>query len=173
LREVIAAATPIMEDLIGSVASRTRTETFDGGRAQITLLYPPLLSVTSVIESYGSTYQRTLNLVDIFSGSSSDAYGYTVDLNTGIITRRANGIAIPFVSGLRNIQVSYVAGRVLAGNHLLACRRLVKHLWQTEQQNYSPMQNSPEDIGVTASGFAVPRIVLELCADSTRPQAIA
>jgi hypothetical protein len=173
LREVIAAATPIMEDLIGSVASRTRTETFDGGKAQIALLYPPLLSITTVIESYGSNYQRTLNAVDIFSGSTSDAYAYTADLNTGIVTRRASGVAVPFASGLRNIQVVYKSGRVLTGNHLLACRRLVKFLWQTEQQNYAPNTLSPEALGTTPGGFDVPQIVLTLCADSTRPQALA
>jgi hypothetical protein len=171
LRTFIAAATPIMEDLIGPV--NTHVETYDGGSTQIGLLYPPVMSVTTVIESAGSNYQRTLTLQNLFTTSSTDAYGYTVDLTTGVLTRRAAGVAVPFLRGLRNIQVTYIAGRVMAGNHLLACRRLVKHLWQSEQQNYSPGLTSPEAIGLTPSGFAVPRAVIELCADSTRVQGLA
>jgi hypothetical protein len=174
LRMFIAAATPIMEDLIGPVAAKTHIETFDGGTTRIALMYPPVLSVTSVIEAAGSNYQRTLTAQNIFSGSSStDAFGYSLDFTTGVMVRRAAGVAIPFLGGVRNIQVTYVAGRIVTGNQLLACRRLVKHLWQSEQQNYSPGLTSPEAIGLTPSGFAVPRAVIELCADSQRPQGLA
>jgi hypothetical protein len=96
-----------------------------------------------------------------------------VDLNTGIVTRRASGMAMPFMQGIRNIQITYISGRVLSGNEILAARRLVKHLWQSEQQNYAPALNGPESIGMTPSGYAVPRVVVELCAASTRPQGMA
>jgi hypothetical protein len=172
LRDFIAAATPIMEDIIGSILPKTRIETFDGGQPNIALMYPPVISVTSVIETVGSAWQRTLTAQPI-TGSSFDFYGYSVDLTTGIITRRASGLAMPFMQGLRNIQVTYISGRVLAPNEALAARRLVKHLWQSEQQNYAPAAASPEAIGLTPSGYAVPRVVLELCAASTRPQALA
>jgi len=174
LRLFIQAATPIMEDLIGSIVARTRIESYDGGRPQIGLLWAPVMSITSIIESYGSNYVRTLTAQDIFSGSGSgDAFAYTVDLTTGIITRRASGVAINFVSGTRNVQVTYVTGRVLAGNHLLAARRLIRHLYQTEQQGFRPQMGSPETtLGSTPSGYAVPRAVIELCADSSRPPGI-
>lgn len=172
LRSFIAGATPIMEDLIGPIVARTRVETYDGGRPQIALLGAPIKSVTTVIESYGSSYQRTLTLQDIFSGGGTDSYAYTVDLTGGILTRRAAGVAVCFVGGVRNIQVAYVAGQTLTGNHLLATRRLIRHLWQSEQQGFRPAFGAPDSMGTTPSGFAVPRAVIELCAGSTRAPGI-
>ena len=176
LRTYIAAATPIMEDLVGPILRTSRVESYDGGTTQINLLWAPLISVSSVIESYGSTYQRTLTAQDIFTGTGGmDAYGYTVDLTTGILTRRAAGVAIPFVAGKRNVQVSYVSGRAaITGNVLLATRRLIRHLWQQEQQSFRPDPRiAAEDTVRTPSGFAVPRAVVELCADSSRPPGLA
>src|ERR1019366_8752129 len=51
LRELISDATPIMEDLCGPILHKTRVETQDGGSTQIGLIYSPLISVSSVIES--------------------------------------------------------------------------------------------------------------------------
>lgn len=172
LRMFIAAATPIMEDIIGPVVTKTRVDTFDGGSPQIPLLYAPVKSVTTVIESYGS-FIRTLTLQDPFSGSGGDAFGYTIDLTTGILTRRVNGVAAKFAPGLRNIQVTYIVGRTLTANQLMAARRLVRFLWQTEQQNYSPANTSPDAIGLTPNGFEVPVMVLTLCADSQRTEGVA
>lgn len=175
LRTYIAAATPIMEDIVGSILRQSRVESYDGGSTQINLLWPPLISVTSVIESYGSSSQRTLTAQDIFAGSGLDSYGYTVDLVSGIITRRASGVAMPFAAGKRNIQVTYVAGRSsVTGNILLATRRLIRHLWQQEQQGFRPPMSGPDtSMGTTPMGFAVPKAVLEMCADSTRISGIA
>ena len=170
IRSLIAAATPIMEDLVGPILRTSRVDTYDGGTTQINVIWAPMISVSSIIESYGSNYQRTLTLQDIFAGVSSDAYGYTVDLGTGIITRRAAGVAVPFAIGRRNVQVSYISGRtVVAPNVLLATRRLIRHLWGQEQQSFRPNVLTPEAaMALTPSGFAVPKVVIELCADSTR-----
>ena len=176
IRSVIAAATPIMEDIVGPILRTTRVETYDGGTSQINLLWSPLISITSIIESYGSSYQRTLTAQDIFAGGSSDAYGYSVDLTTGIVTRRATGVAMPFANGKRNIQVTYISGRAtISGNILLATRRLIRHLWMQEQQSFRPNVVAAPDpnLTVTPAGFAVPRSVVELCADSTRPPGLA
>ena len=178
IRSLIAAATPIMEDIVGPIMRKTRVETYDGGTSQINLLWSPVVSVTSVIESYGSTYVRTLTAEDtsMFASTGSDAYGYTVDLVSGILTRRAVGIAIPFMGGKRNIQVTYVSGRtVIGGNVLRATRLLIRHLWSQEQQSFRPNVLSAPDLPmtVTLSGFAVPRAVVEMCADSTRAPGLA
>lgn len=175
LRLFISAATPIMEDLLGAAIPRSRTETHDGGSSQIALLYSPVMSVTSVIETVGSSYVRTLTGQSPFSGGSFDPFGYAIDQQTGIITRLAAGYPINFMAGLRNVQITYVSGRTLTGNHLLAARRVVKFLWQTEQQNYVPNQFSPESepTALTPGGFEVPRIVLTLCADAVRPPGLA
>lgn len=176
IRSVIAAATPIMEDLVGPILRTNRTETYDGGTTQINLLWSPIISITSIIESYGSTYQRTLTQQDIFTGTSSDAFGYTVDLTTGIVTRRATGVAVPFANGKRNIQIAYISGRAsISGNILLATRRLIRHLWAQEQQSFRPNVLAVPDPNLTQtpSGFAVPRSVVELCAADTRPPGLA
>jgi len=171
LRTVIAGCTPIIEDLIGPCVSTTRTETYDGGNPQIALNFAPVLSITSIIESYG-TVVYTLTAQNIFGGSGLDAFGYTVDLTTGIITRRASGVATGFAPGERNIQVVYVAGRVLKGNQILAARRLIRHLWQSEQQGFRPQLGAPETMAATPSGFAVPKAVIELCGPDLRTPGI-
>lgn len=169
LRTYIAAATPIMEDLVGPILRSTRVETYNGGATQIALRWAPLISISSIVESYGSTSSHTLTVEDLFGGSASDAYGYTADLVTGMVTRRASGVAVAFMAGRRNIQVTYVSGRtVVAGNILLATRRLIRHLWQSEQQGYRPAMSGPDALAATPSGFAVPRAVIEMVADSQR-----
>jgi hypothetical protein len=164
-----------MEVIAGCLLRTTHVESYDGGTSQINLLWSPLISVTSIIESYGSTYQRTLTVQDIFSGSgTTDAYGYTVDLVTGIITRRAVGVAIPFVTGKRNIQVSYISGRAVIGlNILRATRYLIRHLWQMEQGQV-PLVNGVPVATTVVLGFAVPNVVIEMCgADDTRAPGLA
>lgn len=174
LRTVIAGATPVMEDIIGPCVATTRTETYDGGAAQICLLYAPVMSITSIVETAGGNYVHSLTEQTIFTGSGSlDSFGYSVDLSAGVITRRAAGVAIGFIPGRRNIQVVYVSGRVLKGNQILAARRLIRHLYQTEQQGFRPQMGAPDtSMGTTPSGFAVPRAVIELCAADTRPPGI-
>jgi len=174
LRTYIAAVSPIMEDIVGPILRTTRTETYDGGSTRIALLWSPVISVATVTESYG-TFARTLTAQDVFAGSGLDSYGYTVDLTSGVLSRRFAGISGPFPAGRRNIQVTYVSGRAsIGGNVLLATRRLIRHLWQSEQQGYRPQMGAPETaMGYTPSGFAVPKAVLELCAADTRVPGIA
>ncbi|MGZ6788378.1 MAG: hypothetical protein ACXVGQ_00340 [Mycobacteriaceae bacterium] len=173
LRLYITAAAPIMEDLIGPITSRTCDEWHDGGVMQVKTLYAPLLSVTTVVESYGN-FTRTLSAQPL-DGAGFDAYGYTVDLTTGLIARRASGQIAAFPPGRQNVHVVYKAGRTtLAGNHLLAARRLIRHLYQSEQQGGRNNMSTPEaPTGYTPSGYAVPRAVIELCADSARIPGIA
>lgn len=161
----IAAATPIMEDLVGPIVSCPRVETYDGGRAQIALLHSPLVSVTSVVESYGSTYERTLTPQSRFDGTPVTAYGYDIDLATGLLTRLVSGVVAPFPGGRRNIQVSYVSGRAtVSRNIILATRILVRHLWLLSgQQGLRPVLGAPDtSVGRTPSGFAVPNAVIEM-----------
>ena len=168
LRAYIAAASPIMEDLVGPILRTARVDTYNGGTSQIMLTFAPLISVGSVIESYGTTYQRTLTLQNIFAGTVADAFGYTFEPQQGTVTRRAAGIAVPFVYGKRNIQITYVSGRAtVGGNILLATRRLVTHLWRQDQQWARPGVPA-EDMVVTPAGYAVPRAVVEMCRGDLR-----
>ena len=54
LTSLIDEAAPVIEDLVGSIVSTSRTETYDGGTPQIPLLYGPLISVESVTETAGA-----------------------------------------------------------------------------------------------------------------------
>ena len=102
-----------------------------------------------------------------------DSYGYTIDLDTGILTRRASGVAINFIAGVRNIQVAYTSGRVeIPGNVKRAYRLLIRHLWQLEQNRVPLVDSQQELLGYTPSGFAVPNAVIELCASSARAPGI-
>lgn len=174
LRSLIASATPVMEDLCGPIIARAHTETYDGGARQLALIYNPVITVTSIIESYGASYVRTLTLQDPFAGTGFDSFGYTIDSVTGIVTRRAAGIAVPFASGTRNIQVVYTAGRaLLPANIVRATRRLVRFMWQQEMQGQRPNGSVPDAAAsTTPSGYLVPNAVKALCGPELRNPAV-
>ena len=169
LRSYIYAATPVMEDICGPILRTSRVETYDGGGPTLALLWSPVISISSILESYGNN-MRTLTLQDPFAGTGQDGYGYTVDLASGIVTRRSAGVSRPFALGRRNVQVSYVSGRAtIGGNIILGTRRLVKFLWQQDQQGFRPSMGAPDTaMTTTPAGFAVPRAVIELCAGDVR-----
>lgn len=148
LQSYVDGVTPVVEYLSSDIDQTDYTETYDGGRVQIMLLHYPVISVSSVIESYGSNYVRTLTADDIFSGAAVDAYAYTLDdADTGALTRRAAGVAVNFAPGRRNIQVVYTAGRaVVPGNLRLAALEMVRFWWETAQQGNRPaFGDAPEE----------------------------
>jgi hypothetical protein len=167
LRDLISDATPIMEYLVGPILRTSRIETYDGGGSKIVLLWSPVISISSMLESYGNNV-RTLTLQDPFAGTGQDGYGYTVDLASGIVTRRSAGVARPFALGKRNVQVSYVSGRtVVGGNVLRATRMLIRHLWQIENGRV-PLVNGQPEATTLILGYAVPNAVVEMCGGDIR-----
>lgn len=163
LRELIASATATMEDICGPILAKSCDEWHDGGTSVVALLEPPVISITTVSESYG-TYFRTLTLQDL-AGSGFDAYGYTVDLRSGILYRRVSGSLGIFAGGRRNVHVVYSAGRqVLPASIVRATRRLIRWLYQTEIQGASTQRGGgPEQTVNTPSGYTVPSAVIQLC----------
>ena len=175
LRLVIAAATGPMEDICGPIIARNCDEWHDGGGTMIRLLQAPAISITTVTESYGAGYFRTLTQQDLDAGSF-DAFGYTVDLADAILTRRISGAAGRFADGRRNVHVTYVAGRAtIPPNIIRATRRLVRWLWQTEMQGISRPTSGQavEATSTTPSGYRVPPSVIELCAAEAKIPGIA
>lgn len=167
LRGYIAAATPLMEDLCGPIVPRTVTDTHDGGSPMVRLMLAPIISVTTVEESYGN-FTRTLTEQPL-DGAGFDAYGYTVDLETGILTRRISGGAGIFAPGRRNVLITYRAGRSNIGENLLrATQRLIRWLWEPEQGSVRPDVTTGDTPAVaqTPSGYAIPRDVIVLCGPS-------
>lgn len=150
----VQAASQMITNRIGVVTgSPTVDEWHDGGSDRIVLRNQgPIASVTSVTETYGSV-TRTLTQVTIDSGSAGDAYSYSVDLNRGLLVRRASGVAVAFAAGVRNVHVTYVAGYATTPEDIKqAAKVLVKHLWQTQRGGPKASNGTMPD-GATAYTF--------------------
>ncbi len=164
LRSYILAATPIMENLVGPILTQSQDQWYDGGSPIIMLTHVPVVSVASVTETFGANVIRTLIFQPLDGITPVDAFGYTIDLKSGALIRRVSGVAAPFAAGRRNVHVTYLAGRVLTGNLLLAARLLVRQLWLISgQQGLRPAMGSPGSTPSAPVGFAVPNAVIELC----------
>ena len=173
MRDYIAAVTPIIEDIVGPIVPRPCDEFHDGGRGTIVLLNTPVLSVTSVSESWGAGTTRVLTDQPVDVGPFG-SYGYTIDKQTGTLQRRTTGVASVFAGGRRNVHVVYVAGQVPAPNVVRAAKAQFRFLWQSEQQAmHGVLNGDAEGVEYTESGFAVPRRVIELCGGSRRVPGIA
>ena len=120
----------VSRGLPGNVTS-TIDEWYDGGSPRISLRHTPVASVTAVVETIG-TIAYTLTQVD--PGTSASAWAYSVDLTTGLLVRRAAGIATAFYRGVHNVHVTYTAGMaVVPADIQQAIKLLVKHLWTTQR----------------------------------------
>lgn len=176
LQGFILAAGELARDVVGPVVGEQHTEWHNGGSPNITLDWLPVSAVISVTEYVAAS---TWNLTEQPMGTSHDAYGYTVDLPRGSITRRAVGDAIPFAYGTKNIQVIYTAGRtgLVPWSVRLGSLELIRHLYQLTQQGGRPRWNTAgaldSESSIVPMGFALPQRVLELWKPSKREPGIA
>ncbi len=109
----------------------TLDEWYDGGSTEISLRHSPVVSVTSVVETIGTI---GYTLTQAAAGTSSSAWAYSVDLTTGLLVRRAAGVAVCFYQGVRNVHVTYTAGlSTVPADIQQAIKLLVKHLWTTQR----------------------------------------
>lgn len=169
LRDLLVAATGPMEDICGAIVPRPFDEWYDGGGMLIALDHSPVISVATVTESIGSTRTLTAQPLD---GVSMDAYGYTIDKDLGVLTRRAAGVATPFAPGRSNVHVTYTAGRQqVPWSILRATRRLVLWLWQTEVNGVRATGPAALATTTTPAGYAVPNAVIEMCGTEARIRA--
>lgn len=154
LRLYVAAATPIIEDIVGAVVPRTVTQIADGNQWAISLWEKPV-TIVRVLEGGLAS--------EILPGD------YVVDYNAGIIS--AGRVYAPrrFMPGFNSVSIQYTVGQqVIPPNIRLATRELVRHMWQLgHQSNRNASQPQMADAW-TPSGFAVPRRVIELCSPSER-----
>lgn len=174
LQGFIDAAGDLARDVIGPITAEPHTEWHDGGSPTITLDWLPVASVQSVTEYIAAS---TWALTEQPLGSSVDAYGYTVDLDRGQITRRAVGAAVCFPGGTKNVKVVYTAGTgTIPPTVRLGALELIRHLWQLTQQGGRPRFGGAALDGESAgvpTGFALPARVLELWAPYRRGPGIA
>jgi hypothetical protein len=166
LQGFILAAAEIARNHCGPFIPETHTEYFDGGSQHIVPAFTPVSSVLSITEYYGLS---AFPLTEQPLSGQSNAFGFTVDYNTGQITRRTfGGEAATFAFGSKNIKVVYTAGRAgqVPWSVRLGALELIRHLWQmTQQGGGRPKFNSGAYDGGEAmvhTGFAIPSRVLEL-----------
>lgn len=163
LAMLITAVSRRFDTLVGPVVIRTVTaETHNGGKTKIQLHYRPVSSVTTVTE-YNNLASATLTAE---SNTAKTANNYSVDLDSGIIYRRASNYDKAFASGRRNVAVTYVAGRAadtasVDARFKEAAKITVAHIWRPEQ-GFSAVGDGEF---VVPAGFAVPNQALELIAD--------
>lgn len=147
LRLYVAAATPVIEDIVGPVVPTAETETIDGGRTAIVLPKVPesIISVTvngEPVENYYCQY--------------------------GILYCGTRGYPTAF--GWGEVTITYRVGKaVIPPNIRLATRELVRHWVQIGKHAVGGSRPDPGDGDeFTPSGFAVPRRVIELCTPHER-----
>jgi hypothetical protein len=175
LQGFILAAGELARDVVGPLLPEQHTEWHNGGSPTLTLDWLPVSAVQSVTEYVSAS---TWVLTEQPLGTSTDAYGYTVDLDRGQITRRATGGAVCFPYGIKNVKVVYTATRsgVIPWTVRLGALELIRHLFQLTQQGGRPRWGGAaldgESMGVP-TGFALPQRVLELWQPFQRPPGIA
>lgn len=176
LQGFILAAGELARDVVGPVLAEARTEWHNGGSTTVSLDSQPVASVQSVTEYVAAT---SWDLTEQPLGTSTDSYGYTVDLDLGVIVRRAVGDAIPFPRGTKNVRVVYTAGRggMVTWAIRLGALELIRHLWQLTQQGgrlkWAKTGALDTDSSIVPMGFALPQRVLDLWKPEKRPPGIA
>lgn len=173
LQGFIDAATPLIENISGPTIPRTVTEYYSGGCTEITLNSQPVLSIESIVETYGQT---NYPLTQVQLGQGMTGFCFTFDPLTGRIVRRAYNAEAMFPVGNRNVKVVYTAGRAsVPANVRLAALMLIQHLWSTSQLNRNGGRPSTggDDVFTPGMGFAVPNRVKELLQPSPRVPGVA
>jgi hypothetical protein len=147
----IAAATPIIEDIVGPVLTSQESRTYDGGDTAV-LLPSAATSIVSVVEN-------GVTITD-----------YTPNLQSGIIFKGQPLAPMPFFPGRQNIVVTYMVGSGNVDPNIReATKELIRVWWQIGQQANRPgFGDQVEPDAWTPSGFAVTRRVIELCAPNAR-----
>jgi hypothetical protein len=146
----IAAATPIIEDIVGPILTATETQTYDGDVMAV-LLPSAATSITSVTEN-------------------GTAISYTANLEAGIVYAGTSLAPRRFFPGRQNITVVYTVGSGNVDPNIReGAKELIRVWWQIGQQANRPgFGDQVEPDAWTPSGFAVTRRVIELCAPKPR-----
>lgn len=159
----ISSASQMWTRRVGPVAgSPVFTEHYDGGASRIALRNVPVVSVTSVTESWGAATLYTLTEQPLESTTSFSSFGFTVDLERGTIVRRAQGIETRFAAGTQSVRVVYVGGyTTVPDDIIMAIKLLVQHMWDT-QRGGSRVPGMTEDGFDPRAGFLWPNRVQEI-----------
>lgn len=154
LRGLLAAATIVVERIIGPVVAGTQVDTLSGrGLARLDLSARPT-SITTVTEDAVGLTEGTDFVVDeigqLWRGSTPGAGRWSS------------------VSP-RNVVVTYAIGSgIVPDNVREAARYLIRHWWTQQQQSYYVNGAPEESYGPLIAGYAVPNMVVDLLAGSDR-----
>ena len=139
LQDLIDAACYWVQDFLGRpIAPTTFYRRFSGysgfGGSYIQLPYYPVLSVASVVETWGTSGQHTLTEQSPTDQGGTDTY--SLDPLRGLLVRSFAGlIARPWFPGLRNVEVTWTAGyNPIPPTVKLATREYIKCWWAKTQQ---------------------------------------
>lgn len=160
LRLVAASATPIIEDIVGTVVSEQKTQIADGGKSGVAL------------------YERATEIVSVtVGGVALAADEYVFDRNASIVYAGGTTSPTVFDWGRQNVTIVYKAGNdTIAPNVRFATMELIRHLWQIGHQAQRPGMGPlavAADAQYTPMGFAVPKRVIELLQASARVDGFA
>lgn len=147
LTVMITAAEAALAKMCGPLSATATTSIVDGGGRSLPLPVSPVISLTSVTASDGTTIATTDLSV----------------LPPGLVTYTNGGACFPALW----YTVVYQAGRATCpADLLLADKELVRHLWATQRGGAARPgpQSDP-----TSPGFSVPYRVQELIAPHLRP----
>lgn len=152
----VPAVTPVVEDIIGPVISRSFTYTGNGGSSSIVLPHVGV-TVTAVTEDGTSLTAST---------------DYVVDSAVGIVYRGTASGNATFSSGTQNVVVTYTAGiaaslSAVPAGVKLAARIILAAMWQADQQGIRPQFSTRQgntELGKTRtpSGYTIPTRAYEL-----------
>jgi hypothetical protein len=133
--------------------------------------------VTSVTETFGANVVRALTAQTLDGITAVDAYGYTLDYETGVMLRRVTGIAAPFALGRRNIHVVYASGQpgVWRENYRLANLECLRTWWYATQQGSNPQSLTGDDSAVDYAAVVgeLPARVIRMLGRRTKGPGIA
>lgn len=167
LMDVIGAATPVVEDVVGPVVVRTFSEVHvlrDANRYRLQSdtwnhgYHQPWFHNRTELVLGRKQALALVSVQPVLSGGVSyDPAVLDLDVPTGVV-RRVDGWG--FIGPLR---VTYKAGfPIVPGNVLQATLEIVRHAWETQRGHASARPGfSDDDLAQTPSGFLIPRRALE------------
>jgi hypothetical protein len=167
----IATATAVVEEMVGSILPTQVTETHNGGGRFIVLHHAPIVSVDSVVE-YAGVSAVPLTAQPL-AGSVFDGYGYTVDLQAGVLRRQSSGWSWPFAAGNDNVMVTYTYGRQVVPSYIRqAVLELIRVNWRPQRSAgpslLNPAGSDAPDTAASSQAFYVPEVVRQMLAPAMR-----
>lgn len=186
LQVYMNAADDVVRSECGDIVPTAYDEYHDGGSCMIYVHHRPVLEVLNVEEGWGWwDYDLDYQQVNTIPAGALFAYSLDVPLLGGISRRSAGNVMIPFVPGVKNIRIQYVAGRKdVPGSAYLFELELIAYWWRNSQMRAMTAMATTTQAqavnadftraeGVSSINLGVPAGLMELLKGSRRPPVFA